>query len=136
MQAEQTIKYVVVGAAPAAIAIPASGVRSVLRERDFSGTALDWRELGAANADASGHVLLVGRAAEPIGLHVRGGLELLSVRSSEVLPLPDLIGRPAWLSHLIARRGVPLVFVLDLERLDASRAAGCPWEAHAVGPET
>ena len=136
MQAERTLKFVVVGAAPAAVAIPAAAVLNVLAERDFTGTALDLRVLGAASADASGHVLLVRGTAAPIGLRVRGGLDLLSARAAEVLALPPLVGRVAWMSHLIAPRGVPLVFVLDLARLDESHTVGCPWEAHTVEPET
>lgn len=133
--AEPLLKFVVVGLAPAALALPAAAVRSVVSDRDFAGEALDLRALGAARDDAGGHVLLVGRAGDPVGLHVRGGIALLSARASEVLPLPDVVGRPAWLSHVIAPRGVPSVFVLDLARLDASRSAGCPWAAHAVHPE-
>ncbi len=133
--AEPLLKFVIVGLAPAALALPAAGVLNVLAERDFAGEALDLRALGAANAEATGHVLLVGRSSEPVGLHVSGGITLLSARTSEVLPLPDVVGRPAWLSHVIAPRGVPSVFVLDLARLDASRSAGCPWAAHAVSSE-
>jgi hypothetical protein len=134
--AERWLEFVVVGRAPAALALPAAGVRNVLTERQFSGTALDLRALGAAKTDAGGHVLFVGDARAPVGLHVRGGIELLKVRASDVLPLPDVVGGPAWLSHVIAPRGVPSLFVLDLARLDASRSAGCPWDAHAVHPET
>jgi hypothetical protein len=136
MQAERTLKFVVVGAAPEAVAIPAAAVLNVLAERDFTGTALDLRALGAASAEASGHVLFVRGSGAPIGLRVRGGLDLLSAREAEVLPLPPLVGRCAWMSHLIAPRGVPLMFVLDLERLDQSHTVGCPWEAHTVEPET
>jgi hypothetical protein len=136
MPVERTLKFVVVGAAPAAVAIPANAVLNVLAERDFAGTALDLRPLGAASADASGHVLLVRGAGAPIGLHVRGGLDLLSARETEVLPLPPVLGRSAWMSHLIAPRGVPLVFVLDLARLDEPHTVDCPWEAHTVEPET
>ena len=136
MQAERTLKFVVVGAAPAAVAIPAAAVLNVLAERDFTGTALDLRALGAASTDAGGHVLLVRASSAPIGLRVRGGLDLLSVREADVLALPPLVGRVAWMSHLIAPRGVPLVFVLDLARLDESHTVGCPWEAHTVEPET
>ena len=136
MQAERTLKFVVVGAAPAAVAIPAAAVANVLAERDFAGTALDLRELGAASVDASGHVLLVRGAGLPIALRVRGGLDLLSAREADVLPLPPLLGRSAWMSHLIAPRGVPLVFVLDLARLDEPHTVDCPWEAHTLEPET
>lgn len=132
---EPLLKFVVVGRAPAALALPAAGVLNVLAERDFSGEALDLRALGAAQDAGGGHVLLVGRERDPVGLHVRGGIALLSARSGEVLPLPDVVARRAWLSHVIAPRGVPSVFVLDLARLDDSRSAGCPWVAHAVHPE-
>jgi len=87
MQAERTLKFVVVGAAPEAVAIPAGAVLNVLSERDFSGSALDLRALGAASDDASGHVLLVAGEGAPIALRVRGGLDLLSARETEVLRL-------------------------------------------------
>jgi len=132
---EPALKFVVVGLAPAALALPAARVLHVVAERDFEGQALDLRALGAAQADAGGHVLLVGRAGDPVALHVCGGIALLTARASEVLPLPDVVSRPAWLSHVIAPRGLPSVFVLDLARLAASRSAGCPWAAHAVHPE-
>lgn len=134
-EAERTLKFVVVGHAPCALAIPAGAVRNVLAERDFAGSALDLRELGAAKADASDHVLQVGAGGGPVSLRVRGGLELVTVREKEVLPLPDVVARPAWLSHLIAPKGVPLVFVLDLARLADSRAGACPFDARAVEPE-
>jgi hypothetical protein len=136
MQAEPTLKFVVVGAAPAAVAIPAAAVLNVLAERDFTGTAFDLRALGADSTDATGHVLLVRGADAAIALRVRGELDLLSARETEVLPLPPLVGRCAWMSHLIAPRGVPLVFVLDLARLDESHTVGCPWEVHSVEPES
>jgi hypothetical protein len=133
--AEAELKFVVVGHVPAAVALPAAGVLNVLAERDFAGKALDLRALGAARAEASDHVLLVGRAGNPVALRVRGGIELMSVRASDVLPLPDVVRRPAWLSHLLAPRGIPSVFVLDLARLDESSTAGCPWHAATVHPE-
>ena len=136
MQAERTLKFVVVGAAPEAVAIPAGAVLNVLSERDFSGSALDLRALGAASDDASGHVLLGAGEGAPIALRVRGGLDLLSARETEVLPLPPLLGRSAWMSHLIAPRGVPLLFVLDLARLEEAHTVDCPWQAHTVEPET
>ena len=74
MQAERTLKFVVVGAAPEAVAIPAGAVLNVLSERDFSGSALDLRALGAASDDASGHVLLVAGEGAPIALRVRPGV--------------------------------------------------------------
>jgi len=133
--AEPLLKFLVVGLAPAALALPASSVLNVLTEGDFAGHALDLRALGTAGGEAVCHVLLVGRARDPVGLHVRGSISLLSARAGEVLPLPDVVSRPAWLSHVIAPRGVPSLFVLDLARLDESRSAGCPWVAHAVHPE-
>jgi len=136
MQVERMLEFVVVGAAPAAVAIPAAEVLNVLAERDFTGTALDLRSLGSASDDASEHVLVVRSSGAPIHLRVRGGLDLLRARAAEVLALPPLVGRVAWMSHLIAPRGVPLVFVLDLARLDESHTVGCPWEAHTVEPET
>jgi len=60
----------------------------------------------------------------------------LSARETEVLPLPPSLGHAAWMSHLIAPRGIPLVLVLDLARLDESHTLGCPWESHSVEPET
>jgi len=136
MPAERMLQFVVVGAAPAAVAIPAAAVSNVLAERDFTGTALDLRELGTQRADAGGHVLLVRGAGAPIALRVRGELDLLSARETEVLPLPPSLGHAAWMSHLIAPRGIPLVLVLDLARLDESHTVGCPWESHSVEPET
>src|SRR4051812_13002921 len=59
MQAERMLDFLVVGAAPASVAIPAAAVLNVLAEREFTGTALDLRALGAASAGSSGHVLLV-----------------------------------------------------------------------------
>jgi len=134
--AERTLKFVIVGQAPRALAIPAAAVQSVLAERDFAGSALDLRELGAADPDAADHVLEVGAGARSLRLRVRGGLELVAVGEKEVLPLPDVVAQPAWLSHLIAPQGVPLVFVLDLARLGEFGTAGCPFAAHAVEPET
>ena len=133
-EAERTLKFVVVGHAPRAIAIPAAAVRNVLADRDFAGSALDLRGLGAAPGDAPDHVLELGAGAPR--LRVRGALELVTVRAQEVLPLPDVVARSAWLSHLIAPQGVPLVFVLDLARLAESGSTGCPFAADSVDPET
>jgi len=134
--ADPQLKFVVVGAPPRALAISAESVRRVLPGHDFSGVALDLTlEDEAPAPDSSEHVLFVGPAGAAVALRIRGELELLTVRSSEVLPLPALVGRPARLSHVIAPRGVPLMFVLDLSRLDESPTAGSPWQARSVQPE-
>jgi hypothetical protein len=135
-EAERTLKFVVVGHAPRALAIPATAVRNVLADRDFAGPALDLRELGGGQTDAGDRVLEVGLRSPPVRLRVRGGLELMTVREKEVLPLPTVVARPAWLSHLIAPQGVPLVFVLDLARIAESGTTGCPLAADSVEPET
>ena len=131
---ERELLFVVAGEPPAAVAVAAHAVRSVVPERDFSGNLLDLLPGGTHGANPEHHVLVLGKTQE-LGLRVSGELSLLKVPPSAVLPLPDVVAAPTRLSHVIAPRGVPLMFVLDLARLEDSRAGASP-EMRAVETET
>jgi hypothetical protein len=131
------LTFLVAGEPPSALAVAADRVRAIVSRAVFVGDPLDLRPLlPAAPPDEGTHVLVVRRDADDVGLCVSGRLKLLTVAVNAVLPLPDVVGRAAGLSHLLAPRGVPLVFVLDLARLDATRPERCPWRTQSVATET
>ncbi len=118
-ETNRELTFVVAGEPPSAVAVAADRVRAIVALTSFAGAPLDLRPLssGAAAEDAT-HVLVVQRGDDELGLCVSGRLKLLTLGASAVLPLPDVVGRRAGLSHLLAPRGVPLMFVLDLARLE------------------
>jgi hypothetical protein len=61
---------------------------------------------------------------------------MLTLEASAVLPLPAILRQSSGLSHLIAPRGVPLMFVLDLARLEAARTLRGSSEPAAAATET
>jgi hypothetical protein len=124
------LTFVVIGEPPAAFAVAAARVRTVLPAASFSGQVLDLATFSAVGAsDEAAHVLLLGAGADELALGVKGHLSLLTLEASAVLPLPPLLQGSSGMSHLLAPRGVPLMFVLDLARLDragTSRGASQP----------
>ena len=134
---ESELTFVVAGAPPLALAVAADRVRSILPAAAFSGKALDLASfLPAGTSDDAGHVLVLGQGAGELGLSVRGHLRMLTLEASAVLPLPPVLRQSSGLSHLLAPRGVPLMFVLDLARLDATKTLRGPSEARAAATET
>jgi hypothetical protein len=134
---EGELTFVVAGTPPAALAVAADRVRSILPAASFAGKALDLQPfLAAATSDDATHVLVLGRAEGEFGLSVRGHLRMLTLGASDVLPLPPVLRQSSGLSHLIAPRGVPLMFVLDLARLDTAKTLRGSWETGAAATET
>jgi len=132
---EAELTFVVAGAPPQALAIAADRVRSIVPAVAFAGTQLDLRPLlPAAPPDDGAHVLVVRRDSSEVGLCVSGNLRMLTLAASSVLAIPGLLGEPSGLSHLLAPQGVPLMFVLDLARLDET--THCPWPTRALATET
>jgi hypothetical protein len=131
------LTFVVAGEPPSALAVAADRVREIVPCGVFSGIALDLRPLlPDVPLEDDTHVLVVRREPGDVGLCVRGRLKMLTLAANAVLPLPAVVGQRAGLSHLIAPRGVPLMFVLDLTRLDDAETGACPWQAGAVATET
>lgn len=134
-KAEAALTFVVAGAPPRELAIAAEQVRSILPAVSYAGRQLDLRPLlPASPADDGAHVLVVERAGKDVGLCVSGQLRMLTLAASAVLAVPAVLGNPSGLSHLLAPQGVPLMFVLDLARLDET--ADCPWPTRALATET
>jgi len=126
------MSFVVAGTPPRALAVSAARVARIVAPHEFAGRLLDVASFFARDAEADErHVLVVSARGEGVGLCVSGHIRVQRVLTTEVLPLPALVGEPAWLSHLVTLRGAPWMFVLDLARLDALAGAPCPWETHA-----
>jgi hypothetical protein len=134
---EGELTFVVAGAPPAALAVAAERVRAILPAAEFRGEALDLAAFwpNDANDDAA-HVLVLGQGVGELGISVRGHLRMLTLEPSAVLPLPAVLRQSSGLSHLIAPRGVPLMFVLDLARLERAKTLRGPAEARAAATET
>jgi len=133
-KSEAELTFVVAGAPPRALAIAAERVRSIVPAGSYPGIQLDLRPLlPAAPPDDGTHVLVVRGEGNEVGLCVNGHLRMLTLAASAVLAVPAVLGGAAGLSHLLAPQGVPLMFVLDLARLDET--AHCPWP-RAVATET
>jgi hypothetical protein len=127
--------FVVAGNPPRALAIAAERVRSIVPADAFAGTQLDLCSLLPEPPPGDGtHVLVVRGHSADVGLCVSGPLCMLTLAASAVLSLPAVLGSPSGLSHLLAPQGVPLMFVIDLTRLDET--GHCPWQARAVATET
>lgn len=134
---ETGLSFVVAGSAPSALAVAADRVRAIVPATEFSGTALDLQPfLPTFEREAADHVLVLSHGTEALGLRVKAQLQMLTLETGAVLPLPAVLRRSSGLSHLIAPRGVPLMFVLDLARLDATKTLRGPWEARAAVTET
>jgi hypothetical protein len=126
---EGEVAFVVAGAPPCAVAVGAEHVRRIAPEHSFTGErVVDLRSLGArgehASGEGAGHVLVVGKQPNEIGLLVRGRIQFLVVRKSEILLLPAPIQHPSQMSHVIVSGGVPQIPVVDLARLEQSTAGG------------
>lgn len=131
------LTFLVAGKPPGALAIAAARVRSILPAASFSGNALDLRPfLVAAASDDAAHVLLLAQGADELALGVSGHLTLLTLEASAVLPLPRVLRQSSGMSHLLAPRGVPLMFVLDLARLDGAQTSLGSSELCAAVTET
>jgi len=129
------LTFVVAGAPPQALAISADRVRSIVPADSYAGSQLDLCPLLPEPSPGDGrHVLVVRRDGTDVGLCVSGQLRMLTVAASAVLALPASLGLPSGLSHLLAPQGVPLMFVIDLTRLDET--GHCPWQVRAVATET
>ncbi|HYQ42605.1 MAG TPA: hypothetical protein VER11_11580 [Polyangiaceae bacterium] len=129
------LTFVVAGAPPQALAIAAERVRSIVPALAFAGRQLDLRSLlPMAPLDDGTHVLVVRGESSDVGLCVSGNLRMLTLAANAVLAVPAVLGEPSGLSHLLAPQGVPLMFVLDLARLDET--AHCPWPPRALATET
>ena len=117
-EAERTQSFVVVGAFPTALAVPAEQVNQIVPAGTFDGPSLDLGSLTAGEGDEPGHVLVVLGPSREVGLLVRGRPRLLAVADAEVLALPSLLARSSRMSHVLAPGGRPLVPVLHVARLD------------------
>jgi hypothetical protein len=132
---EAELSFVVAGAPPKALAIAAERVRSILPAVSYAGPQLDLRPLlPATPPDDATLVLVVRREGDDVGLCVSGHLRVLTLAASAVLAVPAVLGGASGLSHLLAPQGVPLMFVLDLARLDET--AHCPWPTRVDATET
>jgi hypothetical protein len=137
MHGEGQLTFVVAGTPPAALAVAADRVRTIVPATAFAGPALRLNlPVPSASADADSRVLVLRRVGDDVGLRVNGELSMLTLEASAVLPLPEIVRSPSGLSHVLAPRGVPLVFVLDLARLDEAGTAGGASEARAAETET
>jgi hypothetical protein len=121
---EGEVAFVVAGAPPSAVAVGAEHVRRIAPEHSFTGErVVDLRAFGAeaehGGAGAS-HVLVVGTQSDEVGLLVRGRIQFLVVRESEILLLPVPLQHPSRMSHVIVSGGVPSIPVVDLARLERS----------------
>lgn len=134
VKSEPKLTFVVAGAPPSALAIAAERVRAIVPAVGYAGRQLDLRGLLPVAPDDASHVLVVRREGREVGLCVNGHLRMLTLAASAVLAVPTLLGGPSGLSHLLAPQGVPLMFVLDLARIDET--AHCPWPTRAVATET
>jgi hypothetical protein len=134
---EGELTFVVLGTPPTALAVAAGRVRSILPAASFAGKTLDLQPfLSAAPDEGATHVLVLGRAEGELGLSVKGHLRMLTLEASAVLPLPAILQQSSGLSHLIAPRGVPLMFVLDLARLETAKSLRGSSEPAAAATET
>jgi hypothetical protein len=131
------LTFLVVGKPPTALAVAATRVRSILPAASFSGDALDLTPLLPGDASEDGtHVLVLGQGADELALSVNGHLSLLTLEASAVLPLPPVLEQSSGMSHLLAPRGVPLMFVLDLARLARAKTSRGSSELCAAVTET
>jgi len=134
-KAAAELTFVVAGAPPQALAIAAERVRSIVPAPAYAGTPFDLRAfLPAAPEEDGTHVLVVRRDDQDVGLCVSGHLRMLTLAASAVLAVPAVLGEASGLSHLLAPQGVPLMFVIDLARLDET--AHCPWPTRTLAMET
>jgi hypothetical protein len=123
MTALDEVAFVVAGAPPTAIAVPAEHVQRIAPEHAFTGDRMvDLRDLAGPSApsDDPTHVLVARRRSVEIGLLVKGRVRFLVVPRSDVLALPASIEGPSRMSHVIATNGVPQIPVIDLHRLERS----------------
>jgi len=130
------LTFVVAGKPPSAVAVAAARVRSIVPATSFSGEALDLALFSATDAADAAHVLLLGHGSDELALSVKGHLTLLTLEASAVLPLPRLLRQSSGMSHLLAPRGVPLMFVLDLARLESAKTSHGSPELFAAVTET
>ena len=129
------LTFVVAGTPPHELAVAADSVHSIVPADGYAGSQLDLCPFLPAPVSGDGaHVLVIRRKGADVGLCVSGQLRMLTLAASDVLALPAMLGQPSGFSHLLAPQGTPLMFVIDLARLDEPGHA--PWQPRAVATET